>query len=114
MFPPLWVVGAFFLIAPLRASQHTELTEAGAEKQEHVQSVRRAEMKWAKRCLIALSVLLLVIIGILRALHVVFKLIRWFSRKLLTRLEDYIIDWGGDEEVQEEPAPPPAPAPAAQ
>ncbi|MCO5575619.1 hypothetical protein L7F22_029421 [Adiantum nelumboides] len=58
--------------------------------------------------------LLLVIIGILRALHVVFKLIRWFSRKLLTRLEDYIIDWGGDEEVQEEPAPAPASAPAAQ
>ncbi|PWN91584.1 hypothetical protein FA10DRAFT_265432 [Acaromyces ingoldii] len=57
--------------------------------------------------------LLLVIIGILRALHVVFKIIRWFSRKLLTRLEDYIIDWGGDEEVHEEPAPAPVPAPAA-
>ena len=63
MFPPLWVVGARFLIAPLRASQRTELTETGAEKQELVQSVRRAETKWAKRCLIALSVLLLVIIA---------------------------------------------------
>ena len=62
MCPLLWVAGAFFLITPLRAPQQGQI-KTKAESQGPAQSMRRAERKWAKRCLIALSVLLLVVIA---------------------------------------------------
>ncbi|EPS97449.1 hypothetical protein FOMPIDRAFT_1025054 [Fomitopsis schrenkii] len=64
VFPLLWVAGAFFLISPLRPPQERQSTKSEAEREELVQSMRRAETKWAKRCLLALSVLLLVVVAV--------------------------------------------------
>jgi hypothetical protein len=71
VFPPFWVLGALILLSPLRtpdelspsdssapASWLPEKTEA--ERLEIVQKIRKAEMKWARRCLAALLFIVLV------------------------------------------------------
>lgn len=64
MFPLFWIAGAFILISPLRAPEDWELTKTEGEREELIQSMRRTEMKWAKRCLIAFSVLALIVTAI--------------------------------------------------
>lgn len=67
MFPLFWLAGALILISPLRAPEEWELTKTEAERQELIDSMRRTEIKWAKRCLIALSVLSIAIAVIVLA-----------------------------------------------
>jgi len=64
LFPLFWIAGAFILISPLRAPEDWELTKTGAEREELIQTMRRTEMKWARRCLIAFSILALIITAI--------------------------------------------------
>ncbi|KDN39323.1 hypothetical protein K437DRAFT_276053 [Tilletiaria anomala UBC 951] len=40
----------------------------------------------------------LVVIGIARALLIVYKLVNALARRVLARAEDYVVDWGGHEE----------------
>ncbi|KAI0944940.1 hypothetical protein AcV7_001607 [Taiwanofungus camphoratus] len=56
LFPLFWLAGALILISPLRAPEDWELSKTEAERQELIETMRRAEVKWAKRCLLALSV----------------------------------------------------------
>ncbi|KAL0060500.1 hypothetical protein AAF712_012733 [Marasmius tenuissimus] len=66
LFPLFWVMGAFILITPLRApdedvtdptSPHAWLPEkTEAEKAAVISHLRKAEVKWAWRCLFALLI----------------------------------------------------------
>jgi len=67
LFPLFWLAGAFILISPLRAPEEWELTKSEAERQEIIQSMRHTEVKWAKRCLIAFSLLAVVILVVVLA-----------------------------------------------
>ena len=81
VFPPFWILGAIFLISPLRPPPSDEAgfpawlpEKTTAERQKIIESLRKVELKWARRCLIALIGLLLVGVtigmvawGILRA-----------------------------------------------
>ncbi|KAJ3502733.1 hypothetical protein NLJ89_g8751 [Agrocybe chaxingu] len=64
LFPPFWLFGAFILMSPLRAPPSTsddtpawmpEKTEA--ERQQIIATIRKVELKWAKRCLYAFLIL---------------------------------------------------------
>ncbi|KAJ8095698.1 hypothetical protein PM082_022956 [Marasmius tenuissimus] len=69
LFPPFWILGALILISPLRApdedindptSPHAWLPEkTEAEKAAVISHLRKAELKWAWRCLFALLVVTL-------------------------------------------------------
>ncbi|KIK62443.1 hypothetical protein GYMLUDRAFT_145527, partial [Collybiopsis luxurians FD-317 M1] len=79
LFPPFWIIGAFILLSPLREPESTPssvwLPEKSAEERgEIIQKMRKAEVKWAKRCLVALCIFLalavaaaLTIWGVLRS-----------------------------------------------
>ncbi|THU99189.1 hypothetical protein K435DRAFT_752097 [Dendrothele bispora CBS 962.96] len=65
LFPPFWILGAFILLSPLRAPEAAsdesrpaswlpEKTEA--ERQAIIDHMRKAELKWAWRCLWALLI----------------------------------------------------------
>ncbi|CCM04010.1 uncharacterized protein FIBRA_06167 [Fibroporia radiculosa] len=56
LFPLFWVAGAFILLSPLLAPEDWETNKTEAERQALIQSLRRAEVRWAKRCLIAFSI----------------------------------------------------------
>ncbi|KAG1867200.1 hypothetical protein DFJ58DRAFT_768893 [Suillus subalutaceus] len=72
-FPPFWVIGAIILLSPLKAPADFEPTKSEDERQELVQIMRDAEIKWAKRSawallifLVAIGIILGAIIGVLR------------------------------------------------
>ncbi|TDL24521.1 hypothetical protein BD410DRAFT_896723 [Rickenella mellea] len=69
LFPPLWLLGALILLIPLSAPTTWLPTKSAAERAAVVQRVRVAEVKWAKRSLTALCVLL-VIAGLATAISV--------------------------------------------
>lgn len=48
----------------------------------------------------SILIVLLVIIGVLRALHLVYKGVRSLARRFLSRLEEAIVDWQGEDETQ--------------
>jgi len=67
LFPPFWILGAIFLISPLRPPPSDQAgfpawlpEKTTAERQKIIESLRKVELKWARRCLIALIGLLLV------------------------------------------------------
>ncbi|GLB40141.1 hypothetical protein LshimejAT787_0800120 [Lyophyllum shimeji] len=72
LFPPFWIMGAWILWSPLRApsSDDTDM-ESGwmadkteAERKRVIEEMRKAEVRWAMRCLWALLILvLLAVIG---------------------------------------------------
>ena len=49
------------LLCPLHAPEGWEPTETESEREELVVCLRRAEVKWAKRCRVAFSVFVLVL-----------------------------------------------------
>ena len=61
MFPLFWAAGALILLSPLRAPEDWEASKPEYERQELIESMRRTELKWAKRCLYALIVAILLI-----------------------------------------------------
>ncbi|EIW55484.1 uncharacterized protein TRAVEDRAFT_59811 [Trametes versicolor FP-101664 SS1] len=64
LFPLFWVVGAFILLSPLQAPSDWETSKPEYERQEIIESMRRTEIKWAKRCLYALLVSILLFAAI--------------------------------------------------
>ncbi|KAH9835301.1 uncharacterized protein C8Q71DRAFT_858945 [Rhodofomes roseus] len=67
LFPLFWIAGALILVSPLRAPEDWELSKTEAERQELIESMRGTEVKWAKRCLVAFSVLALVVLIVVLA-----------------------------------------------
>lgn len=67
VFPLFWAAGAFILVSPLRAPEDWELEKTEAERQELIAVMRRTEMKWARRCLLALVILCVAIAVIVLA-----------------------------------------------
>ena len=55
------------LLPILLSSSVLELTKTEGERQELIESMRRTEIKWAKRCLIALSFLAIAVLIIVLA-----------------------------------------------
>ncbi|OBZ73481.1 hypothetical protein A0H81_07291 [Grifola frondosa] len=68
LFPPFWILGSLILLTPLAAPADWEPSKSEVERQELIASMRRTEMKWAKRSLVSLSVLVLVILVIVLAI----------------------------------------------
>ncbi|KAH9943520.1 hypothetical protein B0H21DRAFT_709970 [Amylocystis lapponica] len=57
LFPLFWLAGTVILMSPLHAPEGWEPHKTEGERQELLERMRRTEVKWAKRCLIALSTL---------------------------------------------------------
>ncbi|KAI0342280.1 hypothetical protein BDW22DRAFT_1413574 [Trametopsis cervina] len=53
LFPLFWLAGIFVLLCPLSPPENWEPTKTEAERQELLGLLRRTEMKWARRCLVA-------------------------------------------------------------
>ena len=67
VFPPFWILGVIILISPLSAPADFHANKPESERQELITIMRKAELKWARRCLFALAILLVtigVIVGI--------------------------------------------------
>ncbi|PPR00216.1 hypothetical protein CVT24_004955 [Panaeolus cyanescens] len=81
LFPAFWIFGAFILLSPLREpATSTDDTPAWmpekteAERQAIIKKLRNVELKWAKRCLVALvTFTLLAIAGGLTAWFILRK-----------------------------------------
>ncbi|CDO78005.1 hypothetical protein BN946_scf184664.g2 [Trametes cinnabarina] len=56
LFPLFWLAGALILFSPLQAPSDWEASKPEYERQELIESMRRTEVKWAKRCLVALLI----------------------------------------------------------
>ncbi|KAJ3995849.1 hypothetical protein F5050DRAFT_1572731 [Lentinula boryana] len=73
LFPPFWIIGALILLSPLRQPESTPSSvwlpeKTDSEREEIIQKMRQAEVRWAKRCLVALCILVaFVIVGALAA-----------------------------------------------
>ncbi|KAG6872245.1 hypothetical protein C0995_011594 [Termitomyces sp. Mi166 len=66
LFPPFWILGAWILWSPLRAPSSDSDVEVAwmadkteSERQCVIGEMRRAEVRWALRCLWALLILIL-------------------------------------------------------
>ena len=70
VFPLFWVAGALILLSPLSAPPDWELSKSEIEREELIESMRRTEVKWAKRCLLALSVF--VVVAVVLVLSILF------------------------------------------
>ncbi|KAI0827104.1 hypothetical protein BC628DRAFT_1318960 [Trametes gibbosa] len=64
LFPLFWVAGAFILLSPLQAPSDWETTKPEYERQEIIESMRRTEVKWAKRCLFALGLTTIIVAAV--------------------------------------------------
>ena len=60
VFPFFWLAGIVILISPLSAPGGWEPTKSEAERQELIFLLRKTEKKWAKRCLVAFLVLIVI------------------------------------------------------
>lgn len=67
VFPIFWILGSIVLCIPLRAPADWEPTKTAEERAELIAQMRQIEKKWAKRCLIALTSLLVLILIIILA-----------------------------------------------
>ncbi len=61
MFPLFWLAGALILLSPLRAPSDWEEEKPESERAELIESMRRTEVRWARRCLVALVVFVLAV-----------------------------------------------------
>ncbi|TFK40153.1 hypothetical protein BDQ12DRAFT_680426 [Crucibulum laeve] len=68
LFPPLWLLGTLSLICPLRVSRDSShpkyFDKPDTEQTSLYASVRDVEIKWGKRCLAALLILMCVGIAV--------------------------------------------------
>ncbi|KAJ3527659.1 hypothetical protein NM688_g8101 [Phlebia brevispora] len=62
LFPLFWLAGVFVLLFPLQAPEGWEPTKTDTEREELLVCLRRTEIKWAKRCLVAFSALTVVVV----------------------------------------------------
>ena len=61
VFPLFWFAGIIILISPLSPPEGWEPLKTDEERQELIELLRRAEMKWAKRCLYAFIAFIFVV-----------------------------------------------------
>lgn len=61
VFPPFWLLGSFILMSSPKAPEGWEPTKTAEERAALIAAFRKAEVRWAKRCLFALLGLLLVV-----------------------------------------------------
>ncbi|KAI0777264.1 hypothetical protein BD413DRAFT_601726 [Trametes elegans] len=73
LFPLFWIAGAFILLSPLEAPSDWESSKPEYERQEIIESMRRTEIKWAKRCLWALLATALVAAAVITIALLVMK-----------------------------------------
>ena len=59
VFPIFWIIGSIILCVPLRAPAEWEPTKSREERAELITHMRQTEVRWAKRCLIALVFLII-------------------------------------------------------
>ncbi|KIK76523.1 hypothetical protein PAXRUDRAFT_835342 [Paxillus rubicundulus Ve08.2h10] len=70
LFPPFWILGAIILLSPLTAPADFEPSKSEDERQQLVHTMRETEVKWAKRCAIALLAFF-VLLGLIAGIAVV-------------------------------------------
>jgi len=63
-FPPFWAIGAIVLAMKLEPAPPTECGKTAEEQAMELAILRRAEVRWSLRCLLAFTCFLLVIGGI--------------------------------------------------
>ncbi|RDX50308.1 hypothetical protein OH76DRAFT_469268 [Lentinus brumalis] len=73
LFPLFWLAGSLILLSPLRAPEDWESSKPEVERQEIIESMRRTELKWARRCLVALSIFTLMIAAIVLSVFLVMR-----------------------------------------
>ncbi|KAJ6466541.1 hypothetical protein C8R47DRAFT_1153613 [Mycena vitilis] len=79
LFPPFWIMGVIVLLSPLRAPPAATPSAAwlpektDAERQVIINRMRTAELKWAKRCLYALTAFVLVAVVVALAIWAVMR-----------------------------------------
>ncbi|KAF8528118.1 hypothetical protein BU17DRAFT_38415 [Hysterangium stoloniferum] len=61
IFFPFWIVGVFVLFSPLRPTEDWEAGKSEDEKSKLLVILRDTEKKWARRCLYAMSSLLVIL-----------------------------------------------------
>ncbi|TFK89892.1 hypothetical protein K466DRAFT_584204 [Polyporus arcularius HHB13444] len=61
LLPLFWLAGALILLSPLRAPSDWEASKPESERAELIESMRRTEVRWARRCLVALVVFVLAV-----------------------------------------------------
>ncbi|KAE9411402.1 hypothetical protein BT96DRAFT_789954, partial [Gymnopus androsaceus JB14] len=73
LFPPFWIMGACILLTPLSPPTAPESSslpaswlpeKTPAERQQIISRLRTIEVKWARRCLFALLILIVAVAGI--------------------------------------------------
>ncbi|KIL59763.1 hypothetical protein M378DRAFT_193764 [Amanita muscaria Koide BX008] len=79
LLPLFWMLGVIILLSPLSAPDSTDLSsgwlgeKSDEERQFVVSEMRRVEVKWAKRCLWALSTLVILGVAVGLAIWAVLK-----------------------------------------
>ncbi|KAK0468995.1 uncharacterized protein EV420DRAFT_1296849 [Desarmillaria tabescens] len=78
LFPPFWIMGAFILFSPLHEPSSSPSDawlpdKTDAEKEMIISRLRKAEVKWARRSLVAIVLLLVVGVGVGLAVWAVTK-----------------------------------------
>ncbi len=61
VFPPFWIVGALVLFMKLEPVPESECGKTAAEQAAEIAIIRKVEVKWAKRSLLALIGLVIII-----------------------------------------------------
>jgi hypothetical protein len=54
LFPPFWILGVIILFSPLKATDDWETEKTEEERTMLLERMREAEVKWARRCLVAM------------------------------------------------------------
>ena len=67
VFPLFWAAGAMILLSPLSAPADWEAGKPAQEREELIASMRRTEVKWGRRCVLALVVFSLVVVALVLA-----------------------------------------------
>jgi hypothetical protein len=64
VFPPFWIMGLIILGSELRPTTGWEADKTEDEKVLLLAEMRKAEVKWARRCVYALLTLITIILSI--------------------------------------------------
>lgn len=73
LFPPLWLLGLIILFSPITTPSDFYAQKPEPERAELARVMRRAEVKWAKRCAWALGVFVFVVGAIVGAVLCILK-----------------------------------------
>ncbi|KAG8954913.1 hypothetical protein FRC04_010397 [Tulasnella sp. 424] len=54
LFPPFWIIGVMIFFTRLEPTPEAECGKSAAEQADEIELLRKAELKWSKRCAFAL------------------------------------------------------------